>query len=283
MRTLFVGLALGVLVLFGGAAARAGNLMEATFSLTLTGLPPASFTAAYTAMAGAGTAAGGPGSTAAWNVQANRVPGGIASATINSNAAPPLTYIQIIVNSNPSIGNFVHTAGGPMLLTGIANVWGLGGFPAAGPPLLGVPLKIGAPGSVMAGGFGVFITALANSWTTKTTTIGLQTTQFRFHTANSGTDQVTSVSLTAMGTHTLMGALITAVLTTDKLTGTNALAGGNGTVTLVSAVNVLTSISGQIPTFAVLTLRYVPEPSMLMMLAAGTAGLALLGRRKMRK
>ena len=251
MRTLLVGLALGALVLLGSAAAQAGSLVAATFSLTLTGLPPASFTATFTAGGGASTGLAGS-SAATWSVAPNAVPGGIASASINSNAAPPLTWIQIVVNSNPATGSFTHTVGGPMLITGVANVWGLGGFPAGGPPLLGIPLALGAPGTVMAGGFGVFITAFANAWTTKSTAISLTTP-----TANGAT--------------------------TGMVTGAFTSAGGFQNIILVSAVNVMTSIAGQVPTFAVLTLKYVPEPGMLVMIGVGSAGLALLGRRKTRK
>jgi len=284
MRKLFLGLALGAMVLMGGSAAQAGSLAAATFQLTLTGLPPAVFTATFGG--GAGSATGGPGSTATWSVQPGAVPGGTASASINSLAAPPLTYIQIIVNSNPVTGNFAHTSGGAMLLTGVANVFGLGGYPSS--VLLGVPLKIGAPGTVMAAGYGVFITALANSWTTKTTTIGLTMSQFAFHTSNSGIDQVTSASLTSNGSHVATqnggpDGTIIATITAVSLAGANGLVGGAGTVVLVSAVNVLTSISGQIPTFAVLTLQYVPEPGTLLLLGSGIAGLALIGRRKLRK
>ena len=288
MRKLFFGLALGAMVLFGGSAAQAGQLAAATFSLTLTGLPPAAFTATFPNSGSGGSATGGPGSTATWSVQPNMVPGGTASASINSLAAPPLTYIQIIVNSNPLTGNFAHTSGGAMLLTGVANVFGLGGYPNS--VLLGVPLKVGAPGTVMAAGYGVFITALANSWTTKTTTIGLLEPLYVFHTSNSGTDQTVSVTTTPNGKHTItanggVGATITTTINTVTATGANGLNAGTGTVVLVSAVNVLTSISGQIPTFAVLTLEYVPhipEPGTLLLLGSGLAGLVLIGRRKMR-
>jgi hypothetical protein len=51
----------------------------------------------------------------------------------------------------------------------------------------------------------------------------------------------------------------------------------------VSAVNVMTNVFGQIPTFGTLTLRYVPEPGTLLLLGSGIAGLALIGRRKRRK
>jgi len=272
MRKLFIGLALGATVLFGGPVAQAGTLVAATFSLTLTGLPPATFTATYSPGSGSSS---GSGSTATWTLPPGQFPGGIASASINSLAAPPLTHIQIIVNSNPGTGFFAHTPGGAMLVTGIANVWGLGGFPAGGPPLLGVPLALGAPGTVMAGGYGVFITAFANSWTTKTTTILLASPQYVVHTAN------TSIVTTPSPGNT--GTIVLTVTQVTSMGGGSQFVNGAGTVVLVSAINVLTSIAGQIPTFAVLTLQYVPEPGTLLLLGSGIAGLALIGRRKLRK
>jgi len=275
MRKLLTGLALAAMVLLAGPAAQAGRLAAATFSLTLTGLPPATFTATYPAGNPTEGAASGTASTATWFLRPGQAPGGIASASINSLAAPPLTHIQIIVNSNPGTGFFAHTTGGAMLVTGVANVWGLGGFPAGGPPLLGVPLALGAPGTIMAGGFGVFITAFANSWTSKTTTVVLQTPQYVVHTAN------TSVVTTPSPGNT--GTILLTVTQVTAMGGGSQFVNGAGTVVLVSAVNVLTSIAGQIPTFAVLTLAYVPEPGTLLLLGSGIAGLVVIGRRKLRK
>ena len=41
--------------------------------------------------------------------------------------------------------------------------------------------------------------------------------------------------------------------------------------------------SAVIPSFATLTLTFVPEPGTLLLLASGVAGLAVLGRKRMSK
>jgi hypothetical protein len=64
--------------------------------------------------------------------------------------------------------------------------------------------------------------------------------------------------------------------------GSNGLnAKGAGTLVLVSAVNVLTNVAGQLPSFATLTLQYVPEPGALAWVASGVAGLGLAARRRL--
>ena len=130
-------------------------------------------------------------------------------------------------------------------MTGQALLKAFGGI-----TLLGVPVTVGSP-TVIAPPVvsGIGVTAYANAWTTKTTSIVLQTT--------------------SPTTVTLMGA--------------NGLAGGVGTVVLVSALNVLTSVYGQIPTFAILTLTYAPsltEPATLLLVASAAAGLVAARKRR---
>jgi len=53
-------------------------------------------------------------------------------------------------------------------------------------------------------------------------------------------------------------------------------------VLLVSPFKVITNAAGNLPGIAMQTLVFVPEPASLVLLAAGTATLALLGSRRMR-
>jgi hypothetical protein len=64
--------------------------------------------------------------------------------------------------------------------------------------------------------------------------------------------------------------------------GSNGLnAKGAGTLVLVSSVNVLTNVAGQLPSFATLTLQYVPEPRALASSALGLFGLGLVACRRL--
>jgi hypothetical protein len=245
MRKLFSLLVLGAgLSLAQGA--QAGALIFAQLQFQLATLPPASFTASG-ALGGSATGTAGG---ASWSVGAGAVPGGVFTTTLNTSASPPISQIQFIINGNPATGNFVASANGAMAVTGQANVKAYGGS-----TLLGVPVTVGTPSVItppVAAGIG--ITAYANTWTTKTTTI-------------EPTGVTNTVTATAMGS--------------------NGLVNGGGTVVLVSALNVLTSIAGQLPSFAILTLTYaadaVAEPGTLLLLGVGIAGLVGMGRRKAKK
>ncbi len=249
MRKLFLGFAAGAMALVGAQTAAAGALTAASITLALGALPPATFTGIFATAAGAGTASGS-GATANWSIASGFVPAGATTATIPLTSAPPISQIQVVIAGNPDPGAFVGSAGGAMLVDGVANVKGFGGF-----TLLGVPLRVGTTlTTTPPTAYGIAITAFANAWTTKTTTIQLQTaTQF--------------------------GG------TTSMATGTNSLVGGGGTVTLVSALNVLTNLAGQLPAFVTLTLSYeaIPEPGTLLLLGSGVIGLVAIGRKKIRK
>ena len=229
-----------------GAMALAGASTASAGTLTSATLDFALGTlpaATLTAGAGGGTAS----SSSIWNVAFGDVPTGAFTTTLPSSAAPPLTKIQIIISGNAP-GSFTAPSG-TMAVTGVANVQSYGGI-----TLLGIPLIGGVTTTINAGpSYGVLVTGYANNWTTNTTVI-------------------------ALVTPTSQGA------TTAAVTGSNTLDGaGNGTVVLVSGLNVLTNIAGQFAAFLTLTLNYAPEPGTLMLLGSGIVGLAVIGRRKLQK
>lgn len=227
----------------GAGAARAGTLASASFQILIAGFPPAGFTAS--GLTGQGSASG-TGATAAWSLVAGAVPGGVTTVDLPTSAAPPITQLQVIVNGNPGPGAFAASSPASLAVTGLVNLRYGGGL-----TLLGVPVTVGQAGiSTPPPVSGVAITAFANAWTTKTTSIALLTTG--------------STGITVMGA--------------------NGLAGGVGTVVLVTALNVVTNVFGQVPAFAILSLSYVPalpEPGTLALLV-GAAGLLHLGRRRRR-
>jgi hypothetical protein len=251
MRKLFSLLVVGAgLVLAQGA--QAGALVLAQMTLALGTLPPATFVATYTVGDAMGSASGS-GAGAAWGIVAGAVPGGTTTATVPSSAAPPITQIQFIVNGNPGAGAFAASSNVTAAVTGTANIKAFGGL-----TLLGVPLTVGQPSTIQPPVVsGIGITGTANQWTTKTTTVNLLTP------TDNGATQATRM-------------------------GANGLVNGGGTVVLVSALNVVTNVAGQLPAFATLVLQYVPddvvaEPGTLLLLGSGIAGLIGIGRKKMQK
>jgi hypothetical protein len=74
---------------------------------------------------------------------------------------------------------------------------------------------------------------------------------------------------------------------TVTIAGSNHLVSGSlpGDVTVVSPMRIDTSktIAGRIPGEVVLHFEFVPEPGTMLLLVSGAVGLAVIGRRRMRK
>ena len=123
---------------------------------------------------------------------------------------------------------------------------------------LTIPLSVvgQAGASTIANAMGITITVIGQGWTT-------------------GTATVTGVTATTPST---------AVINTVFATGSdNRTAGHAGTVTLVTGFQAITNVAGTLPGFAIQSLTFVPEPGTLLLLGSAVAGLAILGRRRMRK
>jgi len=68
---------------------------------------------------------------------------------------------------------------------------------------------------------------------------------------------------------------------------TSSTANPSGVVQLITPMQVVTNLQNgsnlKIALFGILTLHFIPEPGMLLLLGSGVAGLVLLGRHRMRK
>ena len=115
--------------------ASAGALTSASFSFQIGSLPGASF-------AGVG-ATGSATSNLSASLGAGTAFNGAFTTLIPTSAAPPLTAVQVFVTKNAG-GTFTgatpNGVGGNLVFGGIANIYGIGGFPGGGAPLLAVPL-----------------------------------------------------------------------------------------------------------------------------------------------
>lgn len=73
---------------------------------------------------------------------------------------------------------------------------------------------------------------------------------------------------------------------TVTISGTNNLASGSkaGSVTVVAPLRIdVDTIAGVIPGFVKIKMAFVPEPGTMLLLVSGAVGLAVIGRRRMRK
>jgi hypothetical protein len=195
-----------------------------------------------------------------------------ATATLGSNvvvgtkwatgitSAPPIDGVVLSLTGH-AVGTFVAGGGpggglgGSMTLGGQARITAYSGNVT----LVRVPLSVvGKPGGFdyFTGGGGTIIQVSGTGWTTGSWTL--------------------MAPLTTIGGQTFTHNVATVTATGDDL----RTASGVGTLLLITPIYIRTNLAGDIPTFATLTLNYVPEPSTLLLVGAGIAGLALRGRKR---
>lgn len=145
---------------------------------------------------------------------------------------------------------------------------------------LAVPLAVAGGGStVTTVGLGIYVKVSGAGWTTGTANVYNPTAPNLTHLPYTIHNPL-SVFLVASSsvpygygsTATFMGS------------GTTMSGAATDTLTLVSPVQIFNTATGAfIPSLASITIHLVPEPGTLLLLGSGIAGLALYGRRRMRK
>ncbi len=254
------------------------KLAVATIGAVLLSAPAmaqtADFTGTLTTFTGGGagiptTATGLPGSGTGvtFGGGAFTLPAGVFVANSTSpvgftaNATPNSIYtIRTITNSSSNAGSFSGSSGVMGSGSNVTVELGIVPLPNVFGSLV-LPVNVGSPGSVVATASilanAVTVTVIAASWTTGMITVSDQTV--------SAPTATTASSATA--------------------TGTNSLTANGGSITLVTPFLILIrgAATENRAGYAQLQLTFsnvVPEPGTLLLLGAGVAGLAVVGRRK---
>jgi hypothetical protein len=147
---------------------------------------------------------------------------------------------------------------------------------------LAVPLGVvGAGSTTAATSLGITVQVSGAGWTAGTAAVINPTAPILAH-VPATIHQFPTVTLTASQsvaagygtTQTFMGSIVTNPGSTF----------GTDTITLVSPVQIFNNAtSAFIPSISSISIHLVPEPGTLLLLGSGIAGLALYGRRRMRK
>jgi hypothetical protein len=231
-------------ILITSSGAQAGTLpFTGTLSIDILGLPPL-------VLAGAGVAAAN-GSGGGSQINALALAGSTFATNgfvipITDPAAFPSGGAQFTVHNDAGAFSAGSTLDGVMPLIGVLKACLFG--PCASPITnVTVPLSAIGQGGAQAIGAVVNLTLIGAPWTTGTASVG---------------------TVTAMG----------AAHGPASATSSSFAPGGH--LQLVTPIFVNGLVGGPLPSFATLTIDFVPEPTTLLLLGGGIAALGLAGRAR---
>jgi hypothetical protein len=182
------------------------------------------------------------------------ISGGAASTSTGGGIMPQGGIVKICILST-ACTQFL-----PMILNQPTTVNGVPGTGTKG---------VGVGGLITAGGYGgIRISLQAAPWTIKTATV---------------LDQITPPG----GPPRIMSTWVAKGWAHAPVSTTTSTAQPSGVVQLVTPAQVVTNLplgsSDKMAAVMITMIHFIPEPGLLLLLGSGVAGLAFLGRRKMRK
>jgi len=237
-------------LVFSVPTARAAGLpFEATFAFEVVGMPEITATGAGVAVV---NGSGGGGSLATLSMPALAIQTVGQNLSVNDPLVFPLRGLGLTVSNQA--GTFM---GGQAIipLMGVAKICLYDPCSASPVTNLSVPLSVVGQGGTVTVMGAINLTIVGAPWTTGTASL-----------------------FGAGGTPiTRMGSRHGAV------SGMTSTAAASGQLNLVTPIFISMNLSQQtIFTFARLSLHFVPEPATFGLVAAGLAGLAVVGRRRLR-
>jgi len=181
------------------------------------------------------------------------ISGGAASTTVLVNNVLPVNGLAKVCLLSTTCTNFL-----PLLLTQHTPMSGVKG------------LGVGGLLTIGGGTNPIRISIEAAPWTIKTGT---------------SVDQITT-PMTTMGAKVFVNKTAMGFAHSPS-SGLSSTAQPSGVVQLITPMQVVTNLSSgsnaKIALFGYLTVHFIPEPGMLLLLGSGVAGLVLLGRHRMKK
>ena len=181
------------------------------------------------------------------------ISGGAASTTVLVNNVLPVNGLAKVCLLSTTCTNFL-----PLLLTQHTPMSGIKG------------LGVGGLLTIGGGTNPIRISIEAAPWTIKTGT---------------SVDQITT-PMTTMGPKVFVNKTAMGFAHSPS-SGLSSTAQPSGVVQLITPMQVVTNLTAgsnaKIALFGYLTVHFIPEPGMLLLLGSGVAGLVLLGRHRMKK